>query len=132
MRSLIVDDDFITRQTLAEMLTSYGVVDQAANAMEASHAFSACLAEQKPYDLVCVDIRMPAVSGHDLVRNLRAVEAEAGRHGNDRCKVIMISAHKEATHVFTSFRNQADSYLVKPVDADKLLAKLKELRLIKP
>lgn len=68
-RILIVDDDSLVRQTLADMMQDLGhVADQAGSVKSAL----ACLAE-KPYDLLLTDILMPEEDGLELLRKAKTM-----------------------------------------------------------
>lgn len=59
MRTLIVEDDFVSRRLLQSMLEAYGQVDIAVNGVEALVAYKLSIDEKTPYDLICIDILMP-------------------------------------------------------------------------
>lgn len=64
---LIVDDDALVRQSLADELSSRGVnVEQAANGKEGLGKL-----DQQPVDLVVTDIRMPQMDGMELTQEIR-------------------------------------------------------------
>jgi two-component system chemotaxis response regulator CheY len=128
MRSLVVDDDFICRSTLLAQLLPYGGCDAAANGREALLAVARAQEAGWTYDLVCLDIDMPDMSGHEVLRAMRQKEDQAG--GSRRVKVLMTSAHSESDQVKTSFINRSDGFLVKPVRGDLLRVRLQTLGLL--
>jgi CheY-like chemotaxis protein len=76
LRVLVVDDDFNTRDILAEALGLFGAdVRGAADVAEAR----AQLAAWRP-DLLLSDLGMPAEDGYDLIRQLRALTPAEGGH----------------------------------------------------
>lgn len=131
MKALIVDDDFVCRKVLVKFLSEYGECDVAVNGKEAIEAFKNALNENTPYDLVCLDIMMPEMDGQDALKQIREYEQEKGIFGFDCAKVIMTTALNDPDNIKTAFREQCEAYIVKPVDKEKLLNKLKELELIK-
>ncbi len=67
-----------------------------------------------------MDIDLPDMNGIDAMRHLKAVEAFAG------IPVLMISGHSEKQLVIDAVRAGAADYMIKPLDRDKLLAKLQK------
>jgi len=133
MKTLIVEDDFISRTLIQEMLSPYGPCHSASNGLECLTAFEQSLKNKTPYDLVCLDIMMPEMDGQEALRRLRELEEKMGIGGSDLAKVIMISALGDAKSIMKSFmKGQCEAYLTKPVDRDKLLATCRKLGLIEP
>jgi two-component system chemotaxis response regulator CheY len=128
---LIVEDDFISRRILKEILSSYGECDMARDGEEAIRAFCLGWEEQNPYDLICMDIMMPEMDGQDALKRIRDMEKEMGIIGSKEVKVIMVSALDDPKNVIEAFRNGgATSYIVKPIEKEKLLNEIKSLGLL--
>jgi CheY-like chemotaxis protein len=72
---------------------------------------------------------MPEMDGQQALRGIRDIEAEHGRRGLDGAKVVMTTALGDGEHVMTSFREQCDGYLVKPIIKPKLMDLLQNLGL---
>lgn len=74
-------------------------------------------------DLILLDIRMPGKNGFDVCRELKSDEATVG------IPVIIFTAHyPEEEAVKASIKDiGADDYILKPFDANVLLAKIKAL-----
>jgi two-component system, chemotaxis family, chemotaxis protein CheY len=131
MKTLIVEDDFISRRVLAQMLGPYGTCDIAINGKEAFQAFKLALEEGEPYDLVCMDIMMPHMNGQDSLKLIRALEKERGIAETQGVKVVMTSAKEDPREVVEAmYQGGATVYLVKPIGKQKLLTELRGLGLI--
>ncbi len=130
LRSLIVEDDFISRCVLQEIMADYGPCDVVSNGREALAAYRLRLEQANPYTLVCLDIMMPEMSGHEVLQQLRRLETEHGRDGQDGAKVIMTTALNDKEHILAAFREQCDAYLIKPVSLEQTLGALKQLKLL--
>ncbi|MBI5582882.1 MAG: response regulator, partial [Deltaproteobacteria bacterium] len=63
MRGLIVEDEFITRMIMKKILEQYGEIDIAVNGREGVAAFQMAWSEDRPYDLICLDVMMPLMNG---------------------------------------------------------------------
>ncbi len=130
MKTLIVEDDFVSRLLLQASLTPYGECHIAVNGKEAVKAFRAAREQGQHYDLVCMDIMMPEMDGQEALRQIRKLEDDADILSSDAAKVVMTTALDDIGSVMTAFKGLCDAYLMKPIDKAKLLAKLKSLRLI--
>lgn len=74
MKTLIVEDDFTSRLLLQTFLNPYGESHVAVDGIEAIEAFMLACAEKYPYDLVCLDIMMPRMDGHEVLKRIRGME----------------------------------------------------------
>lgn len=131
MRALIVDDDFYSRSIIHDLLRDHASCDIAVNGEEAVFAFKKALKEGRRYDLICLDLVMPEMDGHQALREIRAIEREMGVTPQQETKVIvttMLDDKKETHDAF--FLGGATSYLVKPIDEAKLVAEMVSLNLI--
>lgn len=132
MKSLVVDDEFVPRTVLQRILQAHGPCDAAINAVEALAAVRQAIQQKNPYNLVCLDIEMPDDSGQNVLKEIRRLETDFQVPSELATKVLMASGHSEIEQVKTAFHNGSDGFLVKPIDPERLLKKLKELALIGP
>jgi two-component system, chemotaxis family, chemotaxis protein CheY len=130
MRILIVEDDMMSRKLMAAYLQEFGKCDLVSNGNEALEAVVLAQLEGERYDLVCLDIMMPNMSGQEVLRHIRNVEKELAVLPDEEAKVIMTSALQDCENVMGAFREQCDGYLVKPIDKAKLTELLHELKLV--
>lgn len=131
MRALIVDDDFYCRSFLQEILHPYAYCDIAVNGDEAIFAFRRAWKEEKPYDLICLDLVMPEIDGQKALREIRSIEKEMGVDSGRQAKVIITTVldnSKETHDAF--FLGGATSYMVKPIDESMMMAELRKLGLL--
>jgi two-component system chemotaxis response regulator CheY len=129
LKTLIVEDEFVCRRLLQRLLSSYGECDIAVNGREALEAITLARHEQEPYDLVCLDIRMPAMDGYEALKAIRQEEAKLGIGGLKGVKVIMVTATNDSTNILQAFNTGCEAYAIKPIDRQKLLEQLKALGL---
>jgi two-component system chemotaxis response regulator CheY len=132
MKTLIVEDDFLSRSLLSTLLSEYGVCHVAVNGQEALNAVERGLVENDPYDLICLDIMMPVMDGQQALQKIRKLEEEHGIGGLDTAKVIMVTAADDSKNIMRAFRQgQCEAYLTKPLDREKLITHIRDLGLIK-
>lgn len=131
MKILIVEDDFVSRNVLQRYLAEFGQCDIAIDGQEAVDAFKRAWGESDPYDLICMDIMMPNLNGHEALIQIREIEKQMGLGSDAEVKVIMTTALNDKKSVSDAFyKGAASSYLVKPIDRDKIVEELRLLGLI--
>ncbi|OQP06143.1 DNA-binding response regulator [Geobacillus sp. 46C-IIa] len=114
---LIVDDEPRTREGLRKTVDMWAVgkyeVISAANADEAIE-----IAKRKPIHLLITDIRMPEMTGLELIKQLRLL--------GSRPVTIIISAYSEFAYAQEAITLGVVNYLLKPIDRDELLRAAEE------
>ena len=110
MRIAICDDEEIYRVQLKSVLDKILVnadyeIETFADGNRLEEAYS-----EAPYDLVFLDIEMPAVDGITLARRLRA--------RSEKVFIVFLTGHVE--YALEGYEVNALRYLTKPVDTDKL------------
>jgi len=112
---LLVDDSKTELHFLSELLSKRGYhVRTAENGEDAMRR----LGEATP-DLILMDVVMPGQNGFQLTRAI----TRDPRFGN--VPVIMCTSKNQETDKVWGMRQGARDYIVKPVDADELVAKIK-------
>jgi twitching motility two-component system response regulator PilH len=114
---LVVDDSPTDRQFLSDILVKNGF--KVFTAQTAEEAFSK-IKENRP-DLVLMDVVMPGQSGFQATRTLARDEATKG------IPVIICTSKAQETDKTWGMRQGARDYIVKPVVAAELLAKISAL-----
>lgn len=112
---LVVDDDDIFRERLCRALQSRGWETNAA----ADGAQALELAERCSPDLAIVDLRLPGMSGLEIVRGLRNLD--------ETICIIVLTGYGSIATALTATRLGADHYLSKPADADQILVAYKKI-----
>jgi two-component system, chemotaxis family, chemotaxis protein CheY len=130
MKTLIVEDDFVSRLLLQKILAPYGESHIAVNGKEAIAAFEDALKSGEPYDLICLDIMMPEMDGQTALRAIRSIEENAVAMPGDGVKIIMTTALKDMDNVMAAYKGFVNAYNVKPIDRAKFLEQLRSMALI--
>lgn len=105
---LIVDDDPLMRQFLAEALTQKGYeVEIAKNGKEAL-----TFLKKTAFDLLITDMKMPDISGIEVLRKTKEIAAQT--------IVIVMTAHGTIENAVEAMRLGAFNYLLKPFTPDAL------------
>ena len=131
MRILIVEDDFVGRKVMHQLLLEYGECDVAVDGVEAVKAFDLAWEANQPYDVMFLDIMMPNMSGHEALKIIRDKEKERGVTPQKEVRVIMTSALDDVKNVTQSFfQGGASAYRVKPIERRKVIEELRKLGLV--
>jgi DNA-binding NtrC family response regulator len=113
-RILVVDDDETIRTTMKAILQDEGYsVDLAGTGKEAIQKTS-----EKNYNVALLDIRLPDMEGVELLKLLK--------DGVPRTRKIMVTGYPSMQNAISALNKNADAYLLKPVDVEKLLATVKQ------
>jgi two-component system, chemotaxis family, chemotaxis protein CheY len=130
MRTLVVEDDFVMREFYYEVLTHYGEVDFATDGKEALLLFQRAHTENRPYHLLCLDVKLPGMDGMALLSAVREMETNRGIGGLDGVKIVMATGVSDKRNILSAFRTGCEAYLVKPFDKQMLKEKMQQLKLI--
>jgi len=114
---LVVDDSILQARVIGDALRKAGYQVQVSNSGEDALK----LAQSWQPDAITLDVVMPGMSGYQVCRALREQGSIA------RVPVIMITSRGGIEAKVAGFEAGADDYLVKPVDATELFARLKVL-----
>ena len=110
VRVMVVDDSKISRMMISSMLakTNFEVCAMAENAAHAIDLY----AKTRP-DVVTMDMNLPDADGIECSRRIHAMDS--------RCKIVMISAMKDAKLIMHGRLAGISSFLQKPVSTNELL-----------
>ena len=112
---LVVDDTDFNRDGLSRLLAKKGFwVDTAADGAAALEAAATGL-----YDLVLLDVRMPGMSGLEVLSRLRQSRSQA------ELPVIMVTAMSDSANIVEALELGANDYVTKPFDSAVVLARIK-------
>jgi len=111
-------------------LSEYGECDIVIDGVEALDAYLLSLKENKPYDLICLDIMLPKVDGVKVLKAIRDFENHKKIPDGKRVKVIMTTALAQTQLVNEAFEIGCEAYAAKPIDTEKLIEVIKKLSLI--
>ena len=117
MRILLVEDNEMNRDMLSRRLRRKGY--QVAIAVDGEEALETIPSEEP--DLILIDLSLPGIDGWETTRRLKADEKT--RH----IPVIALTAHALSGDKEKALAAGCDDYDTKPVDLERLLAKIETL-----
>lgn len=115
MRLLVVEDSERLASLMAKILTAGGHVVDVAQSLDMAHA----ALELVDYDVMILDLSLPDGDGRELLDRLR--RSERGT------LVLVVTARGDVVSRVQILDAGADDYIVKPVDGDELIARVRAL-----
>jgi two-component system, LytTR family, response regulator len=109
MRVLIVDDEPLARSALERVLRGRNDVQSVDSAVDAFQALN--LLQERPYDVLLLDIRMPELSGIEMIDRLK-------KRKMPMPSIIFVTAHNQ--HAVTAFEKHAVDYVLKPFSDERI------------
>lgn len=123
LRALLVDDEPFILQGLSMLIDwaseGYEIVGKAGSAREAL----TIIRQEKP-DLVLVDIRMPQMSGLDMLEEVR-------RDNMSHACFVIMSGYSDFEYARTALKWGCIDYLLKPINREELLNILRRVKVLK-
>ena len=114
IRVVLADDHVFVRDGIKSLLENEANIEVVGEAIDGADALEV-VADSKP-DLLIVDIRMPNLTGIEVVEKLRS--------DNNEVKIIMLSMHESEEYVLKSIKAGADGYLLKGSSKEEFLKAL--------
>jgi len=113
-RILVVDDDESIRNTLKVLLEDEGyIVDAVATGREGIER-----TEETAYNVALIDIRLPDIEGVELLKLMKDAVPKTRK--------IIVTGYPSMQNAITALNKNADAYMIKPIDVEKLLNAVKE------
>ncbi|WP_417942443.1 response regulator [Flavobacterium sp. RS13.1] len=114
IRVVLADDHVFVRDGIKSLLENEANIEVVGEAIDGADALEVVTAT-KP-DLLIVDIRMPNLTGIEVVEKLR--------NDHNAVKIIMLSMHESEEYVLKSIKAGADGYLLKGSSKDEFMKAL--------
>ncbi len=119
MKLLLVEDEKITRITLANTLADEGYrVVSCETGIEGLEKI-----KSEKFEIIITDLRLPKIGGLELLKEAANLQPE--------CKVIVMTAYASVETAVEALKLGAYDYLIKPFSPDKLLTTLNHIRKFK-
>ncbi len=112
MRVLLVEDDPTTSKSIEMMLASANLNVYATDLGEEGLD----LAKLYDYDIILLDLNLPDMTGHEVLRRLRV--------GKIDTPILILSGLDDADNKIKGFGFGADDYMTKPFNRDELVARI--------
>jgi len=130
IRVLILEDDPVSGKILTNYLEPYGQCDLVTDGKSAVEFFQKAIHAEEGYQLIFLDIMVPEIQGHDVLKMIRETEQKEGIPDEKKAKVIMTTSLSDSENIIESFKARCDSYLIKPIRKNKMINEIKSLGLL--
>jgi two-component system cell cycle response regulator CtrA len=115
MRILLIEDDKVVAHSIELMLKSENfnvcATDLGVEALD--------LGKRYEYDMILLDLKLPDISGFDVLRNLRGSKVNT--------PVLIVSGFANIEDKIKGLRFGADDYLTKPLHKNELIARIRAI-----
>jgi len=127
-RVLVVEDSEEGRSALLAAIPAAHVITYSNSGDEAQALITDASERLTPYDLVVIDIDLPGISGLEVVSLLRQLEEPRKLAGGLKgTRVLILSDNPDGQLIYSANALACESFLVKPLDRDKLKRELDRL-----
>ena len=123
MRALVVEDDPGIASGLGDSLRRAGYAVDTCGTL--AHAWTALSVE--PFDVMLLDLGLPDGDGMDLLARVRRTAKRSGSLPHSDMPVLIMTASDGVSDRIDGLDSGADDYIVKPFDANELLARLRAM-----
>ncbi len=117
IRVLIADDHAVVRQGLRHVLSSSSDIVVAAEAGDGFEVLEKI--RKETFDLVCLDLSMPNLSGIDLIKRIKL--------DCSTLPILVLSMHNEAQFAARALKAGAAGYLTKDSDPETLIGAIRKV-----
>lgn len=117
IRVLIADDHAVVRQGLRHVLSSSSDIVVAAEAADGFEVLEKI--RKETFDLVCLDLSMPNLSGIDLIKRIKL--------DRSTLPILVLSMHNEAQFAARALKAGAAGYLTKDSDPETLIGAIRKV-----
>ena len=116
LRIVVIDDHTLFREGLQSLLSRHGI-EVVASASEGREGIR--LAQELKPDIVLLDMRMPGMSGLEVLKQFQQLKFEL--------PVVMLTTSGDERDLVEALRNGAKGYLLKDMEPDNVVAALREI-----
>lgn len=116
LKVIIIDDHTLFREGLQRLLVRHDI-DVTASVSNGEDGYKAI--EKNTPDIVLLDLRMPNVSGIEVLKNIRQTR--------NNLPVVMLTTSDDEKDLIDALRNGASGYLLKDMEPDNLVVALKDV-----
>ena len=115
MRVLLVEDDPKTSKSIEMMLTHANLNVYSTDMGEEGID----LAKLYDYDLILLDLKLPDMTGHEVLRQVRLARVDT--------PILILSGSDDTENKIRGFGFGADDYLTKPFHREELIARIRAI-----
>ena len=130
MKTLVVDDDVVSRKKVEKILNSFGECIAVESGRAGIDAYKSALENKIPFDLIALDIAMPEMDGIEVLLKIRELENEVKIPKEKQVKMLMVSSHRDKDTILRCVQAGCNDFITKPFDKGTIIKKLNEFGLV--
>ena len=130
MKTLVIDAEEAIKQSICGVFANNGTCDGATDGQMGLDLLKQAFKLKQPYTLVILDIVLPEVDGHTIIKRIREWELEQGVDPLNESKILVVSRRRDEPTILKAFRNGATGWISKPVAVEEIIHKLNNLRCV--
>ena len=111
IRVLLIEDHFLARMALHSVFSSHSQIVIVGEAPDGEHGIEMCRTLMP--DVVVLDLRLPRVSGFDVIRTLRKERHPA--------RIVVLSNYQGSEDIYRALQAGAMAYLTKDVSGEEVI-----------
>lgn len=124
MRTLIVDDESVSRKKMQKIMSSIGECESVENGGEALTFLRDALSKGSSFDLITLDVSMPEMDGTEVLYKIREMERENKIPKKEQAKIMMVTSEADKDMIITCIQAGCDEYIIKPFKRETVVKKL--------
>ncbi len=132
MKVLIVDDELVSRTKMKTIISGFAPCTAVDSGSAAVAAFEKALRENKPFNIILLDINMPEMDGTEALYKIREIENKATLPKEKQAIIIMVTSHSDKDNIITCLQAGCNDYVVKPFNKEIISEKLDKHTSIQP
>ena len=132
MKTLIVDDERVSRTKLKLIMENFGQCEAVELGKDALAVFHHAHFINKPFNLIMLDINLPEMDGIMILSEIRRAEKYLNIPKNQQAIILMVTSYGDKDRIVACAQSGCDDFIVKPFNDDIIRQKLNKLGLIDP
>ena len=130
MRTLIVDDELVSRTKLRLIMENFGQCDAVELGRDALCIFHHAHFINEPFSLITLDINLPEMDGIRVLSEIRKAEKYLSIPKSRQAIILMVTSSGDKDRILACVQSGCDDIIVKPFDDDLIRQKLSKLGII--
>ena len=127
MKTLVIDAEEALKESICNIFATKGACDSANDGNMGLELIKQAFNLNSPYELIILDIVLPEVDGHTIIKKIRAWELAGNIDPLMEAKIVVMSRRRDEPTILQAFRNGATGWINKPASAEDVMLKLNNL-----
>lgn len=131
MKCITATSDIESRKIVQASLSHHSRLTLVNDCEQVLTAVYRACKQRDPFQLICLDLDLPGMEDHEILRRLQDIQQEEGKTRQDRAKVILTGPFDHPSYIAAAFLiGGCDGFLAKPLRLTEFSGKLVDLGLL--